>query len=70
MISNFRHDNDTYTYLLVIITLIVILVTLLRQKMENENMFKKYDDLLTIMKNYESDIEEQRTINHESKMNY
>ena len=33
-------------------------------------MFKKYDDLLTIMKNYESDIEEQRTINHESKMNY
>ena len=64
---NFRHDNDIYTYLLVIITLIVILVTLLRQKMENENMFKKYDDLLTIMKNYESDIEEQRTINHESK---
>ena len=57
LISNFRHDNDTYTYLLVIITLIVILVTLLRQKMENENM----------LKNYESDIEEQRTINHESK---
>ena len=70
LISNFRHDNDIYTYLLVIITLIVILVTLLRQKMDNENMFKKYDDLLTIMKNYESDIEEQRTINHESKMNY
>ena len=67
LISDFRHDNDIYTYLLVIITLIVILVTLLRQKMENENMFKKYDDLLTIMKNYESDIEEQRTINHESK---
>lgn len=67
LISNFRHDNDIYTYLLVIITLIVILVTLLRQKMDNENMFKKYDDLLTIMKNYESDIEEQRTINHESK---
>ena len=67
LISDFRHDNDIYTYLLVIITLIVILVTLLRQKMDNENMFKKYDDLLTIMKNYESDIEEQRTINHESK---
>lgn len=67
LIGNFRHDNDIYTYLLVIITLIVILVTLLRQKIDNENMFKKYDDLLTIMKNYESDIEEQRTINHESK---
>ena len=67
LIGNFRHDNDIYTYLLVIITLIIILVTLLRQKIDNENMFKKYDDLLTIMKNYESDIEEQRTINHESK---
>ena len=67
LISDFRHDNDIYTYLLVIITLIVILITLLRQRIDNENMFKKYDDLLTIMKNYESDIEEQRTINHESK---
>ena len=34
LISNFRHDNDIYTYLLVIITLIVILVTLLRQKID------------------------------------
>ena len=67
LISNFRHDNDIYTYLLVIITLIVILITLLRQRIDNENMFKKYDDLLTVMKNYESDIEEQRTINHETK---
>ena len=39
-----------------------MLFYLIRQKMENENMFKKYDDLLTIIKNYESDIEEQRTI--------
>ena len=67
LISNFRHTNNIYTYLLVIVTLITILVTLLRQKVDNENMFKKYDDLLTVMKNYESDIEEQRTINHESK---
>lgn len=67
LISNFRHNNSIYTYLLVIVTLIIILVTLLRQKVDNENMFKKYDDLLTVMKNYESDIEEQRTINHETK---
>lgn len=67
LISNFRHTNNIYTYLLVIITLIIILVTLLKQKIDNENMFKKYDDLLTVMKNYESDIEEQRTINHETK---
>ncbi len=34
-------------------------------------MFKKYDDLLTIMKNYESDIEEQKEqLITNPKMNY
>lgn len=67
LINNFRNNNNIFMYLLVIVTLIIILVSLLRQKIDNENMFKKYDDLLTVMKNYESDVEEQRTINHETK---
>lgn len=67
LINNYRKDNSIVMYLLVITTLIVILFYLFKQKMDNENMFKKYDDLLTVMKNYESDIEEQRTINHETK---
>ena len=67
LISNYRQNNNIFAYLLLIGTLMIMLFYLIRQKMENENMFKKYDDLLTIMKNYESDIEEQRTINHESK---
>lgn len=67
LISNYHQNNNIFAYLLLIGTLMIMLFYLIRQKMENENMFKKYDDLLTIMKNYESDIEEQRTINHESK---
>lgn len=67
LISNYRQNNNIFAYLLLIGTLMIMLFYLIRQKMDNENMFKKYDDLLTIMKNYESDIEEQRTINHESK---
>ena len=35
--------------------------------MDNENVSKKYDELLDVMKSYESDIEEQRTIRHETK---
>ena len=35
--------------------------------MDNENVSKKYDGLLDVMKNYESDIEEQRTLRHETK---
>lgn len=67
LISNYRQNNNIFAYLLLIGTLMIMLFYLIRQKKDNENMFKKYDDLLTIMKNYESDIEEQRTINHESK---
>lgn len=67
LINNYRKDNSIIMYLLVIATLIAILFYLFKQKIDNETMFKKYDDLLTVMRDYESDIEEQRTINHETK---
>lgn len=67
LINDFKISNSIFTYLLLIGTLMVMLFCLVRQKVDNENMFKKYDDLLTVMKNYESDVEEQRTINHETK---
>lgn len=67
LINNYRQNNNIFAYLLLIGTLMLMLFYLIRQKADNENMFKKYDDLLTIMKNYESDVEEQRTINHETK---
>jgi len=46
---------------------IIILFTLFRQRIDNENVSKKYDELLDVMKNYESDIEDQRTLRHETK---
>ena len=67
LINNYKFTNDVLAYLLVIITLVIILSYLFRQNIENQTMFKKYDDLLTIMRNYESDIEEQRTTTHETR---
>ena len=67
LINTFRLSNDIIGYLVVIVTLVIILYFLFRQKMENENILKKYDDLLNIMKNYEADIEEQRTMIHETR---
>ena len=67
LISTFRLNNNIIGYLIVIITLIVILFYLFKQKMDNDLILKKYDDLLNIMKNYESDIEEQRIIVHETR---
>lgn len=60
-------DNSTLGYLLVIISFILILISLFKQKIDNEKISKKYDELLDIMKSYENDIEEQRTLRHETK---
>lgn len=67
LINTFEFSNNVVGYLIVIITLMVILFYLFKQKIENEAISKKYDDLLNIMKTYESDIEEQRAKIHETR---
>lgn len=67
LITDYRFSNDVLTYVLLIGTLMIILFSLLRQKSDTENMFRKNDALIGIMKNYEIDIEDQRTLNHETK---
>ena len=63
----YRMNDDILVYLISILGFMIILITLFKQKIENEAISKKYDDLLNIMKNYESDIEEQRTMIHETR---
>lgn len=67
LIKTFQFNNNIITYLAIIAMLICILIYLFRQKIENEKISKKYDELLDIMKSYENDIEEQRTLRHETK---
>lgn len=67
LIKTFQFNNNIITYLAIIAMLICILIYLFRQKIENEKISKKYDELLDVMKNYENDIEEQRTLRHETK---
>lgn len=67
LINKFKSTNDVLGYSIVIITLITILFYLFKQKIDNDMIVKKYDELLDIMKNYERDIEEQRTLIHETK---
>lgn len=66
-IKNNSFDSSTIGYLLAVFTFILILLYLFKQKIENEKISKKYDELLDVMKSYESDIEEQRTLRHETK---
>ena len=67
LIKTFKFNNDIAGFILAIALLIIILFYIFKQKMDNENILKKYDELLDIMKNYESDIEEQRTLIHETR---
>lgn len=67
LIKTFEFNNNIITYLVIIVMLICILLYLFKQKTENEKISKKYDELLDVMKSYESDIEEQRTLRHETK---
>lgn len=67
LIKTFEFNNNIITYLVIIVMLICILLYLFKQKIENEKISKKYDELLDVMKSHESDIEEQRTLRHETK---
>lgn len=67
LIKTFEFNNNIIGYLTVILTLIVILLYLFKQKIDNDTIVKKYDELLDIMKTYENDVEEQRTLIHETK---
>lgn len=67
LIKTFEFNNNIITYLVIIVMLICILLYLFKKKIENEKISKKYDELLDVMKSYESDIEEQRTLRHETK---
>lgn len=63
----YKMNQDVLIYLIAVFAFIIILFTLFKQRMDNENVSKKYDELLDVMKSYESDIEEQRTLRHETK---
>lgn len=63
----YRLDQNVIVYIVAMLAFSVVLFSLLKQKMDNDKIAKKYDELLDIMKNYESDIEEQRTLIHETK---
>lgn len=67
LINSFRLNNNIIGYLIVIVTLILILLYLFKQKIDNDVILKKYDELLNVMKTYEKDIEEQRTMIHETR---
>lgn len=67
VIIGYKMNDSIIPYLVSMMAFIAILLTLYKEKIENESIIKKYDELLDVMKTYEKDIEHQRIIMHESK---
>lgn len=67
LIKTFEFTNNIISYVIVIVALIIFLFAMFKQKIDNDKLQNKYDELLEIMKNYESDVEYQRTQLHETK---
>ena len=52
---------------IIMATFILILYSLIKQKIDNKKLAEKYDKLLEFIKQYEIEIEEQKTLRHETK---
>lgn len=66
-ITAFEINQNIIIYLIAIFAFMIILFSLLKQKVQNDNLQNRHDELLEVMKTYESDVEHQRTIIHETQ---
>ena len=65
--ENIVLNNSLITSILIMLVFVVILYSLIKQRMENDKIVEKYDKLLEFIKKYEVIIEEQRETKHETK---
>lgn len=58
---------DLIISIFIMIAFIIILLSLIRQTIKNNNLINQYDKLLEFMTTYENEIENQRVLRHEIK---
>lgn len=67
LISEFRFSNNIIVYLVAIAVLMLVLLSLIKQTIQNNKLLNEYDNLLEFMTTYENEIENQRILRHEIK---
>lgn len=68
-IDNYFLSNNIIIYILIITFFIIVLFTLIKERVNNDNLKDQYDKLLEFMVTYEKEVEEQRILRHENKNN-
>lgn len=66
-IKEFRFSNNIFLYLAAMTILVIVLFVLIIQTIKNNKLTQEYDNLLTFMTTYEKEIENQKTLRHETK---
>lgn len=66
-ISEYRNDEKIIQYIIVMTVSILILLSHIKQTIENDKLTKKYDKILEFMTTYEIEVEKERTLRHETK---
>ena len=66
-IKEFRVGDNVAIYLISIFVMVLVLVTLIKQTIQNNKLLQEYDKLLEIMVTFENEIEKQRVLRHETK---
>ncbi len=65
--SNIELNTDFIVNLFTMVILVGILISLMRQTMQNESLKSQYEQILEFMTTYEEEIEKQRILRHETK---
>lgn len=60
-------NNDLTLGIVVIVSFVLILYSLIKQKIENNKLMARYLKLLEFIKNYEKELDKQKELRHESK---
>ncbi len=65
--KEFKIYGNAFPYFITMLILMLILLSLIKQTLENNRLVKEYDNLLEFMTTYEQEIEKQRILRHETK---
>ena len=65
--SNIELNVDLIASIFTMVIFVMILIILIKQTVENNNLTKKYEQVLEFMTTYEDEVEKQRVLRHEIK---
>lgn len=67
IITNYKDNNGIFSYIMLICVFLLILISLIYERLNYNRKIMEYDNLLKFMKMYEEEIEKNKIQNHEVK---